>query len=517
LESAALKQQALNDIRSGRMRPALQLLSQACERDRQDPEIWFYLGAVHGSLGDAASAEKSFREAIALRPNFIQARFNLANALRDQGRMADAETEYRAVTRLAPQHAQAWSALGYVLAKQGRLPEAEQAARCAVKLAPNIAEPYTALGSVYLAKKEPEEAIKQCAKAIERDPNSVPALVNLGLAYKAAGRLSEAKNFFNRAIAIQPRLPEAHYTLGVIFLHEGNMDEAELAFTRALDHDPRNVHAFEQLGALLRHRDKREGALELYRRFATACPEHPDARFFLSVLESGKDPGRIPVELLAERYRADEVASTFDEGMTKQLDYVVPARMKEHMTGLLGAQSASLDALDLGCGTGLYGSVIKPWTRQLVGVDISAVMLAEAGRKSVYDELIQGELIETLDKLDKQFDIVVAMDVLVFFGDLTPIFERVKKALRPAGLFIFDLEKGDAAHRWQLHIFGNYIHSRGYITELAERNGFSELLCEELDIRKEVTSYIRGHLVFLQNDRQRASAGATGILARSAH
>jgi predicted TPR repeat methyltransferase len=500
LESAALKQQALNDIRSGRMRPALQLLSQACEHDNRDPEIWFYLGAVHGSLGDAPNAEKSFREAIALRPDFVQARFNLANALKEQGRLADAEIEYRAVTTLAPQHALAWCALGYVFAKRNMLPEAEQAARRAIELAPNTAEPYATLGSVHLAKKELAEAIKQCTKAIERDPNSISALVNLGLAYKTAGRFSEAKKFFNRAIAIQPRLTEAHYSLGVIFLHESNMDEAESAFFRALEHDPRNVHAFEQLGALLRHRDKRAGALELYRRFAREFPEHPDAKFFLAILEGGKDPGRIPVELLAERYRSDEVASTFDEGMTKKLDYVVPARLKEHMSSLLGNESANLDALDLGCGTGLYGSVVKPWTRRLVGVDISAVMLAEARRKGVYDELVQGELIETLDKIDKQYDLVIAMDVLVFFGDLGPIFERVRKVLRPQGLFIFDLEKGDAAHPWQLHIFGNYVHSRGYMAELADRYSFSEMLCEELDIRKEVSSYIKGYLAFFQSN-----------------
>ncbi|BAV33890.1 methyltransferase [Sulfuricaulis limicola] len=481
------------------MRPALQLLSRACEQDNRDPEIWFYLGAVYGSLGDAPNAEKSFRAAIALRPDFVQARFNLANALGDQGRLAEAEAEYRAVTTLAPQHAMAWCALGYVCAKQDRLAEAEQAARRALALAPNTAEPYAALASVHLAKKELAEAIKQCTKALERDPNSISALVNLGLAHKTAGRFSEAKRFFNRALAIQPRLPEAHYTLGVIFLHEGNMDEAESAFFLALDHDPRNVHAFEQLGALLRHRDKRGKALELYRRFAEACPEHPDAKFFLAVLEGGEDPGRIPVELLAERYRDEQVASTFDEGMTKKLDYVVPVRLKEHMSGLLGSESANLDALDLGCGTGLYGSVVKPWTRRLVGVDLSAVMLAEARRKGVYDELVQGELIETLDAIDTQYDLVIAMDVLVFFGDLAPIFERVKKVLRPRGLFIFDLEKADESHRWQLHIFGNYVHSRGYITELAGRHGFSELLCEELDIRKEVNSYIKGHLVFFRS------------------
>jgi predicted TPR repeat methyltransferase len=501
VQTATLKQQALNHIRAGRLHPAMQQLIAACSLDKQDPEIWFYLGTVHGLLGDASSAEKSFRAALALRPGFIQARFNLANALRDQDRLAEAEQEYRAVTRHVVQHAPAWVALAYVLIKQGRLSEAEAAARRAIQSSPRSADSHVALGSVHLARKEPDEAIKQFTKAMKHDPDSVPALVNLGLACKSMGRFSEAKKFLSRAVAIQPRLPEAHYTLGVIHLQEGDMDAAELAFSRTLDHDPRNVHAYEQLGALLRHQDKREAAVALYRRFAKACPEHPDARFFLSVLEGGKDPGRIPVELLAERYRTDEVASSFDEGMTLCLDYVLPARIKALLSNLFADMPPHLDALDLGCGTGLYGTVIKPWTRRLVGVDLSAVMLAEAGRKAVYDELIHGELLETLDSIKECYDLVIAMDVLVFFGDLEPVFTRVKQRLRRQGLFIFDLEKADESARWQLHIFGNYVHSRHYVAELAERHGFSELLYEELEIRKEVNTPIRGHLIFLRNDR----------------
>jgi predicted TPR repeat methyltransferase len=205
--------------------------------------------------------------------------------------------------------------------------------------------------------------------------------------------------------------------------------------------------------------------------------------------------------MLAERYRTELVARSFDEGMTKQLDYVVPVHVEAHMARLFGNESASMDILDLGCGTGLYGSVLKRWARKLIGVDLSAVMLDEARRKGVYDELVRGELIETLDGISEQYDLVIAMDVLVFFGDLAPIFERVRKVLRPQGLFILDLEKGDEAHPWQLHIFGNYVHSRGYITELTERHGFSELLCEEMEIRKEVSSRIKGYLLFLRADR----------------
>ncbi len=498
MENSTLKQQALNSVRNGRLAHALELLSQACENNKQDAEIWFYLGAVHGLLGNAAGAEKSFREAITLRSDFIQARLNLANALKEQGKLADATNEYRAAIDLAPQHASIWHALSYALTMQDKLSEAEQAAQHAMGLAPNATESYIALGSVHLAKKELAESLRLFSEALKREPNSVSALVNLGLTHKSAGQLADAKKFLNRALAIQPRLPDAHYSLGLIFLHEYRMDEAESAFSWALDQNPRHINAFEQLGALLRHRGKRKEALEIYRRFAKEYPEHPDAKFFLAMLENGVDPGRIPVEMLAERYKTDEVAKSFDEGMTKRLNYVVPVHVEAYMKRLWPDKSTNMDILDLGCGTGLYGSVLKPWGKRLVGVDLSSVMLDEAKRKNVYDELICGELIETLKGIKEQYDIVIAMDVLVFFGDLDQIFKHVKQILRPQGLFILDLEKGNETDRWQLHIFGNYVHSRAYISEMAERHGFSELLCEEMEIRKEANLPIKGHLAFLQ-------------------
>lgn len=494
-----LKQRALDEIRGGRLEAALQLLSEARADDPQDPELWFYLGAVHGSLGNARGAEESFREAIALRPDFVQARLNLGKALKDQGHLDDAENAYRAVVELAPQHAPAWSALAQLLAQQGKLEEASQVARQGLELAPNASEAHVTLGSICLARKEVAAAISLFTEALKRAPNSVSALVNLGLAHKAAGQLSDAKSNLNRALAIDSNLPEAHYTLGVIYLQERLMDQAEFAFIKALAREPGPVHAFEQLGALLRHKNKREEALQLYRRFAAQYPLHPDAKFFLSMLESGNDPGRIPVEMLAYRYQTDEVASSFDHGMTQRLEYIVPGRLEEHLVRLLGDGGAGKDALDLGCGTGLYGPIIKRWFSRLVGVDLSPAMLKEAQRKNVYDELVAGELIEILDATTQSYDFVIAMDVLVFFGDLGAIFERVKRVLRPGGLFIFDLEKGDEAQPWQLHIFGNYAHSRHYIAELAELYGFRQLLCEELKIRMEGSMHIDGFLVIFQH------------------
>ncbi len=125
-------------------------------------------------------------------------------------------------------------------------------------------------------------------------------------------------------------------------------------------------------------------------------------------------------------------------------------------------------------------------------------MLDQAKSKGVYDELIRGDLIDALEHISGQYDLILAMDVLVFFGDLEAIFMNVGRILRPQGVFAFDLEKGFGTALWQLHIYGNYVHTRRYISELAQRCGYTEVLCDEMEIRKEVNTPVVGYLVFLR-------------------
>jgi predicted TPR repeat methyltransferase len=47
--------------------------------------------------------------------------------------------------------------------------------------------------------------------------------------------------------------------------------------------------------------------------------------------------------------------------------------------------TGDLCVLDAGCGTGLYGPLLKWLGARLVGVDLSAGMLAEALKRKAYD------------------------------------------------------------------------------------------------------------------------------------
>lgn len=99
--------------------------------------------------------------------------------------------------------------------------------------------------------------------------------------------------------------------------------------------------------------------------------------------------------------------------------------------------------VDVACGTG--NSTI-PWTRErgvntVIGVDRSAAMLAVARKKSAIVRWLRQDIRRL--RLDVEADAVTchfdALNHLLTEDDLGDAFRRVAAALRPGGLFQFDL------------------------------------------------------------------------------
>ncbi len=63
-------------------------------------------------------------------------------------------------------------------------------------------------------------------------------------------------------------------------------------------------------------------------------------------------------------------------------------------------------AIDLGCGTGLFGAEIRDRVAHLEGFDLSVNMLAKAEEKSLYDLLAKADLRSIL--MDRVFSLRVS-------------------------------------------------------------------------------------------------------------
>jgi predicted TPR repeat methyltransferase len=132
------------------------------------------------------------------------------------------------------------------------------------------------------------------------------------------------------------------------------------------------------------------------------------------------------------------------------------------------------DILDLGCGTGLSGKAFAPHKRSLVGIDLSPRMLGYAEATGLYDDLVAADIVPWLNATLQQFDLVLAADVLVYMGDLKPLFTAVRRVLKSGGLFAATAEQMPPTddHDFLLQAKRRYAHGESYLLRLAEDCGF---------------------------------------------
>jgi Tfp pilus assembly protein PilF len=149
--------------------------------------------------GKLEEALAELREAIRLKPDFAEARYELGNSLRDQGKLEQAVAEYREAIRLTPDLAEAHGNLGNVLADQGELEHAVAEHREAIRLKPNHAGFHSNLGGTLRAQGKLEEAIAQCREAIRLQPSFPLAHGILGLVLRTRGEFNEAIVEFRKA------------------------------------------------------------------------------------------------------------------------------------------------------------------------------------------------------------------------------------------------------------------------------------------------------------------------------
>ena len=271
-------------------------------------------------------------------------------------------------------------------------------------------------------------------------------------------------------------------------LENGNTGLAVACLENAVRQDPAELEAYRALGRILRHAGRPDEAATWYRRCLEIAPADAVATMGLAALGQGPVPERLPDDVVL--YVFDRNAESYEANM-RGIGYSVPEVLLGLLRAEVGAEGGSLDVLDLGCGSGWCGPLFRPFARRLVGVDLSPRMLAIAAEKHVYDELIQAEILEYLARTSGGTDVVVAANVLIYFGDLASLAEGVVRVLRPGGRFLFDVEKGVGPEPG-FHVSGRYTHSLAVLENTLLHRGFTFSRVRETVMRTELGAPVVG-------------------------
>lgn len=262
----------------------------------------------------------------------------------------------------------------------------------------------------------------------------------------------------------------------------------------ALDAAYQNALTAEKAGRL-------DAAVSSYQACLEIDPDdHVGARLRLAALGAGETPPSAGEAYVTTLF--DQQADAFEDILVRQLGYGVPGLIGESLSRLGFAHFDR--ALDLGCGTGLVGTVLDGRVDEMLGVDLSENMVEIAFDSGAYDHLYIGEALGFLEDFEEPeaFDLILAADVLPYLGDLAPLLSLVATRLAPEGLFVASTETfADGATRGMEEETGfavghdhRFHHGETYVRKALERAGFAILAFEPITVRMQEGQPAPGHL-----------------------
>lgn len=423
--------------RTGAPAEAARCLDRALALSHEQPDTWTLLGVVRGRLGDCRGAEAAYRTALQLQPQSVAA-WQLLAILKEQERDYAAAIEcFRACAALGEASGAVWANLGRLYYQSGSVVEADDAYRAAVRA----------------------------------DPSN--------------GHYSHM-------------LFRTQFLRGV--LEGASVDDALATYERSSlsrdEKEPDRIALLDAASGLFGQAGHTDAAIRVTKKRLELRPESAAARYLLSALVGEPGIDRSPTDYIVESF--DAFAAQFDAKLVGVLGYDVPERLCSVVREAT-APGHLYDALDAGCGTGMCGPPLRPLARELTGVDLSSKMLELAACRRVYDALVREELTAFLARNPGRFDLIVAADVLIYFGELARLFALAASAIRPGGLLVFSTEllRGEG---YVMRPTGRFAHAPGYV-QAAAAPAFLREVCAETTLRLDTHARVPGHLFAFRRTR----------------
>lgn len=379
-----------------------------------------------------------------------------------RGQLQKAEQLYRHILQIQPTHPDALHFLGVLLHQRGESAEAACLIEQAIEYQPDYADAHNNLGNILNRLGRYTEALAAYRRAIACRADFPEAYRNLGLALRREGQWAEATDILRQGIALKPDDADAHLSLARALSANDQPEEAIQAFQEGLQLNPRAFSGYREMGRVLYAFNRMAEAADCYRRWLQQQPDNPEAKHLLAAVTGEEIPVRAAdgyVQALFDRF-----AHSFDQQL-QRLQYQAPDLLAAAIATQWQTPNQTLRILDIGCGTGWCGPLLRPYASYLTGVDLSPNMVAKAQSREVYDELEVAELTAFMQMRIQCFDLIISADTFIYFGDLGSPLSAAANALRPGGLLAFTVERllEDNAAGFRLDASGRYVHSQAYL------------------------------------------------------
>jgi predicted TPR repeat methyltransferase/thioredoxin-like negative regulator of GroEL len=471
----ALRIRAAQLIDAGRISVARPLLAAARAMAPPSPELTLIGARLALANGALAQAIQELNSGIAATPSHAGLRKCRADLRYRTGDFEGAARDAAEAVNSDPADPQAKAMLGAAMLDLGRTSDAIACLAEAVAGAPKDIDYREALSAALQKAGDPDAALAVLTEGISLCPASVPGR-------NAAILLCVRWRDFIQAIGLAEKARSLGMADACTFGLKG--------------------HALSSLG---RH----DEAAIAYRDALKLGPEDPYVRHLVVASGTMPDAKRAPEGYVRAVF--DGYADRFETHLIA-LCYHIPNGIRTillaHPKIIAGFSIGPV--LDLGCGTGMVALAIGdlplgPFT----GVDLSPRMLAHARVKRVYLELREADIIADLATHQQRWPLIVAGDVLCYFGALEELLAKVHSRLEPGGWFVFSVEQILPDHdgvipgngNWALQRQGRYAHAEHYVYEAACAAGFRVVRIDRPVVRQEAGADVPGLLLAVERIR----------------
>lgn len=478
----------------GNLDEAQQVLEKALKFNPNHLALHLRLANILKAKGLLDEAIRVLKHTIHLDPHFAVAFNNLGTIYFTQEKWLDAINSYQSAIDLQPDYTDAYYNLGLALNKSNQLNEAVNVFQALIELSSEHMGGKFQLGCLLMQQSQYSQAIDQFKFIAQAQPFHFETQTNLATCYLKMGRLNDAKIHYIKALDLMPNDNQVLFNLGVISMQQGQIHAAIEFYLRALKLNP-NFEVRNNLAVAYLTIKQSHSALMHFREALRLQPNNQSIHHIINILLKDKNLTLSPPEYIRSLF--DAYADHYDAHVIQDLNYHIPIFIHQIIGATWHLTSNKWDILDLGCGTGLCGEQFKSHARSLIGVDIAEKMLAIAAKKNIYDALIHADILSFLNKQDPIFDIVLAGDVLVYYGDLSVYFSAVFRVLRPNGIFAFNAEVGELKD-YEITDSGRFSHRKDYLEQLIAESHFEILDYQKITMRTQNQLPVRGHLYLLK-------------------
>jgi len=241
------------------------------------PLLYNISGSCYKALGQLDAAVKSYEQALATKPDYADAHYNLGITLQELGQLEAAVKSYEQALAIKPDYAEAHSNLGNTLKELSQLDAAVKSYEQALAIKPDYAVAHSNLGNTLKELGQLDAAVKSYEQALAIKPDLAEAHSNLGNTLKELGQLDAAAKSYEQALAIKPDLAEAHSNLGNTLKELGQLDAAVKSYEQALAIKPDYAEAHSNLGNTLKELGQLDAAVKSYEQALAFKPDYAEA------------------------------------------------------------------------------------------------------------------------------------------------------------------------------------------------------------------------------------------------